>query len=80
LPTFAQQNDKITDPKIIEQLHAIAGKSDEIFKKGDAAVRAALFTEDAVLITERGPVYGRQAMGNNSRPGSPLQSRRSATA
>jgi hypothetical protein len=62
LPVIAQQKDTITDSKIVQQSHAVAGKSDEIFKKGDAAARAAVFMEDAVLVTERGTFYGRPAI------------------
>jgi ketosteroid isomerase-like protein len=50
------------DPQADQELRAIAMKSEEAFKKGDAAARAALFTEDAVLVTEHGPVCGRQAI------------------
>jgi hypothetical protein len=49
-PALTQQKDTITDPQIVEQLHAIGKKSDEAFLKGDAAARAALFTEDAVYV------------------------------
>ena len=62
LPIFAQQNDTITDPQIIEQLHAIGKKTDEAMLKGDIAARVALFTEDAVFVTPGGPLYGRQAI------------------
>jgi uncharacterized protein (TIGR02246 family) len=62
LPSFAQQKDAITDPQIIEQLHAIGKKTDEAMLKGDIAARVALFTEDAVFVTPGGPLYGRQAI------------------
>ena len=48
--------------KIVQQLHAIDKKSDEAFLKGDAAVVASFFTEDAVLVNDTGPIYGRQAI------------------
>ena len=60
-PTFAQQTNA-PDPQIVRQLHAIDKKSDEAFLKGDAAALAALYTEDAVLVNDTGPVYGRQAI------------------
>jgi uncharacterized protein (TIGR02246 family) len=50
------------DPQIAEQLHANGIKSDDAFNKGDAAGVASVFTEDAVLVTDQGPVYGRQAI------------------
>ena len=62
LPTFAQEKDAAVDPQIVQQLHAIGKKSDEAFLKGDATSLAALFTQDAVLVTDTGPVYGRQAI------------------
>ena len=62
LPAFAQQKDTITDPQIIEQLHAIGKKTDEAMLKGDIAARVALFTEDAVFVTPAGPLYGREAI------------------
>jgi ketosteroid isomerase-like protein len=61
LPSFAQQTNT-PDPQIVQQLHAIDRKSDETFLKGDAAALAALYTEDAVLVNDTGPVYGRQAI------------------
>ncbi len=61
LPTFAQQTNT-PDPQIIEQLNASTKKIDEAFNNGDAAAVAALFTEDAVLVTDRGPIYGREAI------------------
>ena len=61
LPTFAQQTNR-PDPQIVQQLLAIDKKSDEAFVKGDAAALAALYAEDAVLVNDTGPVYGRQAI------------------
>ena len=61
VPAFAQQKDTV-DPQIIEQLNAQSKKYDEAFNNGDAAAVAALFTEDAVLVTDAGPIYGREAI------------------
>jgi ketosteroid isomerase-like protein len=60
-PTVAQQTNTL-DPQIIEQLNASSKKIDEAFNNGDAAAMAALFTDDAVLVTDRGPIYGREAI------------------
>src|SRR6516162_2081163 len=62
LPTFAQEKDAAVDPQIVQQLHAIGKKSDEAFLKGDAAALAALYTEDAVYVTDTGPIRGRHAI------------------
>jgi hypothetical protein len=49
--SFAQE--KTVDPQIIEQLNALTKKYI------DAAALAALFTEDAVMVTDTaGPFYG----------------------
>src|SRR6516225_5507588 len=61
LPTFAQQKETV-DPKIIEQLNALGKKFDDAFNNNDAAALAALFTKDAVLVTNTGPVYGPDAI------------------
>jgi ketosteroid isomerase-like protein len=61
LPTFAQQQDTV-DPKIAEQVRALATKFDEAFNKNDAVAVAALITEDAVWITPHGTFTGRQAI------------------
>jgi ketosteroid isomerase-like protein len=61
LPAFAQQKDTV-DPQIAEQLSALSKATDEAFNNGDAAALAALYTEDALLLTNTGPIYGREAI------------------
>jgi ketosteroid isomerase-like protein len=61
VPTFAQQKDT-GDPQLALQLEAIGRTSDEGFNKGDVAAIAALFTQDAVLLLQDGPVYGKPAI------------------
>lgn len=60
-PAFAQQKDA-AHPQIAEQLSAISEKTNEAFNKGDAAALGELYTEDAVLVTNTGPIYGREAI------------------
>jgi uncharacterized protein (TIGR02246 family) len=61
LPTFAQQKDTV-DPQLRETLVALVKKYDEAFNKNDAAALAALFTEEAIFVTDTGPVNGREAI------------------
>jgi uncharacterized protein (TIGR02246 family) len=55
------QNDA-ADPQIAEQLNAHCRAYDEAVNNNDAAAVAALFTNDAVFVTDTGLVYGRQAI------------------
>jgi len=60
LPSFAQQTNT-PDPQLRQALLALAKKFEEARNNNDADALAALFTKDAVLIEEFGPVYGREA-------------------
>ena len=51
------------DPQINEQLSAHRERFDEAYNNNDAAAQAALFTEDAVVVTDTGPIYGLEAIG-----------------
>jgi len=61
LPTFAQQTDT-PDPQLRQSLLGLAKKFEEAWNNNDADALAALFTKDAVVIDESGPVYGREAI------------------
>ena len=61
IPVFSQQKDAV-DPQVVEQLNALSKKTDEAFNSGDAVALGALYTEDAVLVNDTGPVYGREAI------------------
>ena len=61
LPSFAQQKDSV-DPKVDQQVRALASKYDEAFNRTDAVVVAALYTEDAVFETPSGAFHGREAI------------------
>jgi hypothetical protein len=50
------------DPEITQKIRAISKGYDEAANNNNAAGIAALFTEDAVFVTDGGPVYGRQAI------------------
>ena len=60
-PAFAQQKDTV-DPQLAEELSALSKKTGEAFNNNDAAAVAALYTEDAILVPDTGPVYGRAAI------------------
>ena len=60
-PAFAQQKDTV-DPKIVEQLQEEDKNFEEAYNKHDAAAIAALFTDEAVLVTPHGTFTGRAAI------------------
>jgi ketosteroid isomerase-like protein len=64
VPTFAQQTNT-PDPKLRDQMLAFAKKYDQIWNNNDAVALAALFTDDAIEVTNIGPIYGREALEKN---------------
>jgi ketosteroid isomerase-like protein len=61
LPIFAQQQNT-PDPQLREQVLAHAKKVSDAYNSNDAAALAVLFTENAVEVTNVGPIYSRQAL------------------
>ena len=61
LPTFAQQTNT-PDPQLRQKLVDVIAKHADAINKSDAAAAAACFTQDAVYVTNRGPVNGREAI------------------
>ena len=61
LPTFAQQTNT-PDPQLRQKLLELAKNFEEAWNNNDASALAALFTEDAVLVNDSGPVNGREAI------------------
>jgi ketosteroid isomerase-like protein len=61
VPTFAQQTNT-PDPQLRQQLERLAKSFEDAWNSNDAAALAALFTEDAVLVNDSGPVNGREAI------------------
>ena len=61
LATFAQQANT-PDLQLRQQLLALAKKFEEAWNNNDSAALAELFTKDAVLVEQAGPVYGREAI------------------
>jgi ketosteroid isomerase-like protein len=58
-----QQKDT-ADPQISRQVNAVIKKYAEAVNNNDATVLAALCTEDAVVVTDGGIIYGPQAIEN----------------
>ena len=61
LPTFAQQTNT-PDPQLRQVADALSRKFDEAWNNNDASALASLFTKDAVLVNNTGPIYGRDAI------------------
>jgi ketosteroid isomerase-like protein len=61
LPAFAQQT-KTPDPQLREKLIAAIKKHTDALDKNDAVAVAANFTEDAVVVEQDGPAFGRAAI------------------
>jgi ketosteroid isomerase-like protein len=60
--TFAQQTNT-PDPQLRQKLLELAKNfEEEAWNNNDASALAALFTEDAVLVNDSGPVNGREAI------------------
>jgi hypothetical protein len=64
LVSFAQQKDTTTDPQTTQKIRAISRAHDETVNNNNAAALAAVFTDDAVFVSDRGPIHGRQAIEN----------------
>ena len=61
VPTFAQTS--TPDPELRDALAALCKKNDDGWINGDAAALAALYAEDAVIVShDAGPIYGRDAI------------------
>ena len=61
LPAFAQQTNK-PDPQLREKLMAAIKKHGDAINSNDAAAVAANYTEDAVVVEQDGPIFGREAI------------------
>jgi uncharacterized protein (TIGR02246 family) len=70
LPTFAQQKNT-PDPQLRQVADALSKKLNDAWNNNDASALAALFTKDAVLVNDTGPIYG----GTPSRKRMPTSSR-----
>jgi len=64
LPTFAQQA-KIPDPKVREQYVELAKKFDDAWNSNDAAAMTALYADDAIIVSDTGPIQGREAISKH---------------
>src|SRR6516162_5605817 len=61
VPIFAQRKETV-DPKLREAQAAFEKRFEEAYNNYDAAAVAACYADNAVTVTNNGPVYGRQAI------------------
>jgi uncharacterized protein (TIGR02246 family) len=61
LPAQAQQHE-VTDAALLAALTGHSSAWDAAFNSNSADALAALYTEDAVEVTNQGPIYGREAI------------------
>ena len=61
-PPISEQRDLLGIPNALEVFGELSGKLDDAYNNKDAEAAAALFTEDAALVTPDGMIFGRQAI------------------
>ena len=61
-PAVAQPKDPVADPQTTQKIRAISQAYNEALTRNDAAAVAALFTQDAVLVSDRAVIHGRPAI------------------
>jgi ketosteroid isomerase-like protein len=63
LPASAQQKEPTPSDENRQVSAALINQTDAAWNKNDAAALAAMYSEDAVLVTDTdGPIYGREAI------------------
>src|SRR5258708_36113015 len=62
LPTFAQEKESTPSDKDRRVSEVILEQSAKAYNNNDAAALIAIFTQDAVIVTNKGPIYGREAI------------------
>ena len=65
LPAFAQQKEPTPNEQDRQWLDTLVKKFDEVWNNNDAVALAALYAEDAVIVTDTGPIYGRNAIAKH---------------
>jgi uncharacterized protein (TIGR02246 family) len=65
MPTEPREQSKAPDPKVREQYVELAKKFDEAWNNNDAAAMTALYADDAVIVTDTGPIQGREAISKH---------------
>jgi uncharacterized protein (TIGR02246 family) len=62
VPILAQQKEPTPSEQDHQLVDAFNNKIDEAYKNNDPAAVAAFYAEDAVLVTDTGLIYGREAI------------------